>query len=129
MFRIIFSILFAAVLLQSCYNDKSDKLYPTPTTGGGGGGCDTANVSFSGFVSGVMTSKCGTPGCHDAGTAARGFVLDNYNGIKACATSGRMIGAISHASGFIAMPQGSPKLDDCTIAKISAWVAKGAPNN
>ncbi len=40
-----------------------------------------------------------------------------------------LIGNIRHDPGFVAMPYGGGKLDDCEIATIEAWVNAGAPQN
>jgi hypothetical protein len=124
MIRIV-SLLFAmCILLGACYNDKSDKLYPAPAV------CDTTNVTYSGTISAIMATNCTLSGCHDAATQSGTYRFDTYDGVKKPITNGRLIGAITHASGFTQMPQGRTEpMDACTIAKISAWVNKGAPNN
>lgn len=115
----------AALLLASCYNDKKDQLYPTPS----GSACDTANVSYSATIAPIMAQNCALSGCHNAATASDGVMLEDYDGVKNAAYGGRLVGAIEHASGYVAMPQAMPKLDDCTISKIAAWVNAGTPNN
>ena len=39
----------------------------------------------------------------------------------------KLIGAIKHEPGFVAMPQSGGKLEDCDIEKMEAWIAAGAP--
>lgn len=124
-------ILLAIVAMAGCYNDKYDKLYPEPTGGGGGGGggatCDTSNVTFTQTIKPILDSKCATGGCHDAATLAGGYNYTVYGGAKA--GSKRMIGAITWASGFSAMPKGMNKLDACEITKITKWINDGAQDN
>ena len=89
-------------------------------------GCDSTVFTYSGAVAPVMQTYC--IGCHSSASAPGGD-LTNYAAVKQSAVDGRMIGAISHTTGFSFMPSGGNKLDDCTIAKIKKWVAAGAPNN
>jgi hypothetical protein len=110
--------------MAACYNDKRDQLYPKPAV------CDTVNVTYSGTISAIMTANCAISGCHDASSQAGTYRLDTYEGVKKPITNGRLIGAITHSSGFSKMPANKQDpMDTCTIAKISAWVNKGAPNN
>ena len=121
--RTFFSLAIAALVLQACVNNKRDQILPA---------CDATNVTYSGFVKQTLiNNSCASTGCHDAGTASSGVILDNYDGVKNSIAGGRLMGAITHTPPFRFMPNlpGSPKLDTCTIAKIGAWVANGAPNN
>lgn len=90
------------------------------------GGCDTENVSYNTFVKPALS---GCVQCHNA-TVANGSVrLDNYAGVKAAATSGRLYGAISWSQGFVNMPSGGVKMDECRIQKIKSWIDAGSPEN
>jgi hypothetical protein len=110
------------IALSGCYNDSYEDLY-----GGMGGNCDTSNVTFSAVVLPILNQNCALSNCHKTGSALGGYMLDNYAGAKAA--EGRIIGAITHSSGFSPMPKNLPMLSDCDITKISIWVAQGAPNN
>ncbi len=109
-------------LLSACYYDKADIVYPPATA------CDTIAVKYASTVVPILSRSCNA--CH-AGTAASGggIKLDSYSSVLLQVTKGRLIGSISHLSGFSAMPQGNAKLPSCEILKISAWVTAGAPNN
>src|SRR5687768_658140 len=61
----------------------------------GGNGCNTTNVTFSGFVSPLLTTNC--VGCHSGGAPSGGISLNTYEGVRAVALNGRLFGAISHA--------------------------------
>ena len=87
------------------------------------GQCDTVNVKYSTFVSVIVQNKC--KGCHSTTLP----LLTKYTQVKASVQSGKFFGSISHASGYSAMPQGSPKLPDCEVNKINAWIKAGALNN
>jgi mono/diheme cytochrome c family protein len=89
--------------------------------------CDTVGVSYSAFIGGVMRTYC--VGCHTGANAGSGFDLTTYSGVKTVVANGRLMGSIEQRYGYFAMPQSSPKLDACTLAKIGAWVNAGAPSN
>ena len=55
--------------------------------------------------------------------------LKGYDNVKIYADNGSLLGSIKHESTYRAMPDKQPKLDKCTIDKISAWISDGAPNN
>jgi mono/diheme cytochrome c family protein len=123
LYRIFLIVFSATLLLQSCSNDKRDQLYPNPVNN-----CDTANVTYSGTVQGVMISNCALVGCHQSPSGQANVTLDSYAGVKDAVGKG-LVSAINHDGTVVPMPYPSGKLDDCTIAKINAWVASGAPNN
>jgi len=110
------------LLFSACYYDKADIVYPPATA------CDTTAVKYSTTVAPIFSRSCYS--CH-SGTAASGggIKLDSYSGVMLQVTNGRLVGAVSHLSGFSAMPQGNAKLPACEISKITAWVNAGAPNN
>ncbi|MCB0841401.1 MAG: c-type cytochrome [Bacteroidetes bacterium] len=91
------------------------------------GGCDTTNVSFSGFVDPLLTTYC--KGCHTGAGASGGVNLGNHAGVVSAANSGRLYGAIAHQNGYVPMPQGGDPLPDCDVQKIKAWIDQGALNN
>lgn len=116
-FIIVLSV--ATVAIISCKKDNADDTFPAPVT------CDTTNVTFSGVVLPIIQAKCTNGSCHGAGATIN---LTTYNGVEAVASHGKLVPAINH-TGPNPMPQGQPKLDDCSIAKITKWVNNGAPNN
>jgi hypothetical protein len=91
------------------------------------GGCDTTNVTYSGFVAPLINTYC--KGCHSGPTASGNIVLTSHAGVKTVADNGRLLGAITWAQGYQKMPRNSNKLSDCNIAKIKAWINDGALNN
>ena len=121
--KILLPVLLLATL-SSCYNDKAELLYPTT--------CKSDSVTFSGIVGPILMVNCASAdGCHKTADAATsgGVSLDNVAGAQVVAANGKLLGVINHATGFNPMPKNLPKLDDCSINKISKWVADGAPNN
>ena len=90
-------------------------------------GCDTENISYSGFVKGIFNTSC--IGCHSTSAASGGVILDTYAGVKTVVNNNRLYGAINWDVGFEKMPQGQDKIDDCKISKIKSWIDDGAQNN
>lgn len=90
-------------------------------------GCQTTDVSFSVVVKPIIETNC--QGCHSGGSPSGGIDLSTYAGIKDRADSGQLLGSIDWQAGFSRMPQGNPKLDQCKIDQISAWINDGAPDN
>jgi hypothetical protein len=120
-------IISAGLLLSlsACYNDKAELLYPPDL-------CQADSVTFSGVIGPILVQNCATEnGCHKTpdAPAAAGVSLDNLAGAQAVAQNGKLLRVINHDPTISAMPKNKAKLDDCTIRKISKWVADGHPNN
>jgi hypothetical protein len=87
-------------------------------------------VTYSHTVQPIIEKSCYS--CHSSSNStlyANGINLEGYNNLKSQTDAGLVIPNIKHEPGFLAMPKGGPKLNDCDIAKIEAWVNKGAPND
>lgn len=113
--------------LSSCYNDDFETLYPSNAIP-----CDTSNVTYSQVVGPIFMTNCAAAsGCHKSADAAgsAGVALDSYAGAKDAVLNKNVVEAINHISPYSQMPKGGPKLDDCTIRKITIWRDLGAPNN
>lgn len=116
--RTVLTLILLA-LLSSCSYHKEELLYNT--------GCDTSNVKYSVQVRNTLTANCTS--CHSGAGAPGGIVLDDFTNVRAAAISGKLLGAISHAPGFRAMPDLAPKLPECRIAEIRTWIRNGMLNN
>lgn len=110
-----------SVLATGCYFDKEENLYTSS--------CVTTDIRYANIVKPIVDANCNVTGCHNSATNAGGYDLSTYAGLKAVATSGQLVGSITHASGFSQMPQGREKLSDCQISQIQTWVANGAQND
>ena len=88
--------------------------------------CDTTNYTYSGVIAPLMQTHC--TGCHNSPSSAGGNLTD-YNDVMNAAVNGRLIGDISHMTGYNAMPLGGIILEDCQITQVKKWVAAGALNN
>ena len=124
------AIVYCLTMVTSCSKDNEKDLNTgTDTTGTGGGGntCDTVNMKYAANVQPILSANC--YGCHGNGSASGGVSLDTYAKVLTQVNNGNLIGTITHASGYPAMPQGGSKLSDCNINTIKDWIARGAQNN
>jgi len=123
--------VFPALFIISC--SKSSGSQTTPVTPAPGGttttSCDTVNMKYAVDIVPILQSHC--YGCHGGGSnsGSGGISLDSYNNLKTYADNGFLKGNITHAPGFVGMPFGQPKMDDCTINKILDWINRGVQNN
>lgn len=118
-------IIFLAASFYGCYFDSEEDLLPDS-----GSDCDTLNVTYAASVAVILDNNCLV--CHDntSATALGGNVkLENYADVKTVADNGKLLGTISHSPGFVTMPQGADKLDECTISTVRKWIEAGALNN
>ncbi len=89
--------------------------------------CDPTKFSFSGTIQPMLNVNC--VGCHKPGSLGGNVDLSTYNAVKAAAVNGTLLGSVTHATGYVPMPQGGNKLSDCQITQISNWISAGTPNN
>jgi len=120
-FRI--SILMTIVLFYSaCYYDVEEELYGPQMP------CDTSfAVSYTQHIVPIISQNCNI--CHASNVILGGIITEGYSNLSALASSGRLLGVITHSSGFSPMPQGGNKLRDCDITTIRRWIDAGFPNN
>jgi hypothetical protein len=127
---VILILVFPVIFIISCSKTDVQQTPPVVTPPGGGTTtCDTVNMKYSTDIVKIMQNHC--YGCHGNGntSGSGGINLDGYNNLSGYATSGTLIGVITHAAGFPAMPFQQPKLDDCTINKVKDWVNRGSLDN
>lgn len=119
---VVFTIGFS---LSGCYYDSEEYLY-----GKLGSDCpDTSVYTFTGGVQPILQKYCYTCHSNSSSSMGGGIKLQNYADVKTYATNGKLVGTITHASGYVPMPQGSSKMTDCYIEVIQKWVKNGSPNN
>lgn len=117
-------ILFAIssiMIISGCYYDKEDLLYGNST-------CDTTAVTYSQTVKSILSNNS-CMSCHAGAIPSGSINLETYANVKATVTNGSLYGSITHATGYVAMPQGASSMSSCDIKKIKAWIDAGAPNN
>lgn len=116
----VMGALGIAIALNSCYYDVEEELYPSSE-------CQTSDVAYQAVIAPILADNCLV--CHSTAANLGNVTLSTYEQVKTYVDNGKLLGAIRHTPGFSAMPDGQPKLADCTIAKIEKWVQDGAPNN
>jgi len=124
-----FTVIFSSAVLimasfSTCYYDSEEYLYPQVNNA-----CDTTNVTYSLVVKPILENNC--YGCHSNTSSSLGgnVRLEDYADVMIRVSNGSLIGTVSHSSGFVPMPQGAPKLEECKITTIQLWIDDGSPNN
>jgi hypothetical protein len=117
----LISFLLLISVLQSCYYDNEEDLYPESTE------CDTSGVTYTNTIAPLLEANCNS--CHNSVSPNAGVITDNYTDLKVIADNGQLWGAVNHESGYSPMPKNQPKLPDCELSKIRKWLDDGAPDN
>lgn len=89
--------------------------------------CDSSKFTYIADIKLLVDKYC--TGCHSGASAQKGIILDTYAGLYNATTAGKLLDAINHRAGAVAMPYNAPKLSSCEIRQIEKWAANGAPNN
>ncbi len=121
-FAIVLLFISLTLSFAGCSKESEDKLAVNHP-------CDTTAVKYSTGVVPILQDNCYS--CHGASSnsGSGGIILEGYNNIKAYVNQGYVVGNVTHAAGFAAMPYQLPKLPDCEVNTIVAWVHQGALNN
>ncbi len=124
-FKLFKSLLLLGLLILfmwACTYTNEEELYGAlPDT------CDSTNVTYAADILPVLQQNCYS--CHQQPVSSGGVNLEGHSRVRTVATSGRLLGAITHASGFSPMPKNAGKLSDCDINKIRRWINQGALDN
>ncbi|MDB5253595.1 MAG: hypothetical protein JWP27_2764 [Flaviaesturariibacter sp.] len=119
--RSLLTALILCIFLAACTYHSEESLYSNSP-------CNTTNVTYSTTVAGIINAN-GCLNCHGPVNPTGGFSLNDYAGVKAKVTDGRLYGAVNHSPGFSPMPQGSIRMNQCQIDQLKSWIDHGAPNN
>jgi mono/diheme cytochrome c family protein len=125
--KTLFSIFIISVTLaffSSCYYDKEELLY-----GSGNAPCTdtTGAVSYAQKIVPLFQQYCYS--CHSGNFPSGNIVMGTYTSDKAIALNGKLMGSISHATGYSPMPKGMAKMSNCQIAVVQKWIDSGMQNN
>ncbi|MCF8374593.1 MAG: hypothetical protein K9H64_23445 [Bacteroidales bacterium] len=123
--RYIILIAFSALLINSCYYDTKEELYPQLFSA-----CDTAQYDYTNAIQPLISNNCF--GCHSNSSASaygNNISLEGYSNVKSVAESGKLIGALKGLAGYSPMPKNSGSLDNCSIIVIEKWIANNYPEN
>ena len=99
--------------------------------------CDSDTVYFANSILPALTQYCAMSGCHNAGTAANGVRLTDYNSIMSTADvrPGNPGGSdlyevlVTSDPDKRMPPAGSTPMPDSLINLINLWIQQGAKNN
>ncbi len=132
-------VLSFLVILEACQHKTEivvPKTNPTDTTGNNPNPnpCDSNIVYFDKDILPILNSNCAMSGCHDAGTAAEGVVLNSYEKVM---STGKITPYNSNKSELyevitetdpkkIMPPPPNAKLSAAQIALIAKWINQGA---
>jgi len=113
------------LVLAGCSKQSEDIL----AAKSGAGQCDTTNVKYAADIVPILQNNCYE--CHgkSSSSGSGGILLEGYSNLAGWANNGYLAGCVSHAPGFVAMPYLRPKLSDCEVNRILAWVHQGSLNN
>ena len=89
--------------------------------------CDTLDVSYLEDIAPIIQESCSS--CHSGVNPSANISLTDYTEVRLQVDNGKLLGAISHKSGFIPMPYNQPQLGQCAIDKIKIWIEAGALDN
>ncbi len=92
--------------------------------------CDTLNVTYSQTIKPIIESLCKT--CHNPYMLSGNLILTSYDDVAAIAANGKLVGTITHAPGFVTMPDfadSNKYIGQCQIRQIVKWVNEGYPDN
>jgi uncharacterized membrane protein len=94
-------------------------------------GDPNAAICFERDILPIFNSKCAMSGCHDAGTSAEGYTLDNYKNIV---SDGIVAGKPNKSEVYESIadgempPKNSTQLSESEKQLIYDWIAEGAKN-
>jgi hypothetical protein len=120
--KLIIPLILFVFVVNSCYYDNEEGLFPKLPDLSGQGICDTTHVTYSLTIKPMLTGYC--TGCHGSGANT---VLTSYSDVSGKAQ--KIYKSIMHQSGALAMPQGLAQLDACTLKQFKIWMDAGMPNN
>lgn len=117
-FSLITAFAFVGVWgMQSCQHEQM--------------GDPNAAICFERDILPIFNSKCAMSGCHDAGTSAEGYTLDNYKNIV---SDGIVAGKPNKSEVYESIadgempPKNSTQLSESEKQLIYDWIAEGAKN-
>jgi uncharacterized membrane protein len=116
--------VISVAALQGCYYDVEEELFPPSSNG-----CDTTSVGFAAKVKPILDAQCAS--CHGGANPDAGINLSTYDGTKVYLDADKavFISSIVQDGNASNMPKSQPKMSDCNINTIKAWVNSGYPNN
>jgi hypothetical protein len=107
-------------ITSGCYYDNEAVLYGVQE-------CVPDAPTYSTTIAPLISRNCLS--CHNQASSNGGIALETYSQVITQVESGRLMGAITHSSGFSPMPKNSQQLSECNINAIRTWIDAGTPEN
>lgn len=133
------AVLLIFIILEACQHKAPIEI---PNSNGSGdttkipnpNPCDSNIVYFDKDILPILNSNCAMSGCHDAGTAAEGVILNSYDKVMATAKvrpydpgNSELYEVITETrQDKIMPPPPAAKLTAAQIALIAKWINQGA---
>lgn len=108
------SLLF---MMNSCYYDNAEDLYPTDTTS-----IDSTTITYQANVKSILETHCAISGCHVSGTGRQPFTT--YTEVKNSITNYNLEGRIQDGT----MPPGG-NIPQADVDVVVYWIQNGTPEN
>lgn len=115
--KIVTGLSLAMFILQGCYYDKEELLYPGSVVD-----CSSVSAKYT-DVQPIINTKCATAGCHTTAAAAGGIALETYDQVRTMSVRINQRVIVERT-----MPPASP-LPTNEIAILKCWINSGVPNN
>lgn len=117
----VFIFFLALILISACTYNNEEELYPTSN-------CDTTDMSLATDIVPILDNyNCN--GCHSTVSNSGDVDLERYNDLKIWVDNGKLLGSMQHDGTASEMPKGAPKMAQCDIDKVAAWIQQGANDN
>ncbi len=118
--KYITTAFICSILFIGCYYDVEEELYPSND-------CETADMSLATDITPILNNyNCN--GCHSAASNSGSVDLEGYTALKIWVDNGVLLKSIKH-DGASPMPKAAPKMAQCDIDKVAAWIQQGAKDN
>lgn len=115
---VTFLVVLVSLVPRACENNNEVDLYGIIE-------CDTLNITWESDIKDILAANCVV--CHGPVTARNNVRHDSYEAEMIVVNDGRLRGVVNHLDGYPRMPYNMPKLPECELNKINAWLNAGAP--
>lgn len=111
-------------MLAACTYNSEEELYPADPDNP----CNTTDMSLSADITPILDAyNCN--GCHSNASNSGSVDLEGYADLKIWVDNGKLLGSMKHDGTASEMPKAAPKMAQCDIDKVEAWIAQGSKDN
>lgn len=121
--RITLLLITISSALISCEYNNLEKMYPAVEE------CDTDTtaVTYTKDIQAILTKNCGLDNsCHQTNGSTSEIPLTSYADVQNVVVTGQLVSSVTHDGNAADMPKSLPKLEECELNKIIAWVNQGS---